>query len=137
MKIVPKGFRRDEDLRMKLLRKSVSLRNLKNRVIRVDSNLEATELISVLKRKQGLTNIRIFSNQNTIPKPAVTPETPVKRPTFAKPNGVQEKRFDSKTIAANFARKFGIERMKIQPQKKRNSQGIQKNQVGNGNPICI
>lgn len=140
MKIVPKGFRREEDLRMKLLRKSVSLRSFKNRVIKVDSSQEAIELITVLKRKQGLTKVSVStstgtstSNQSNIPKPATAPETPVKRQTFDRPNVDKDQRSYCKTIAANFIRKFGIERMKIQPQKA--SQGIQKKQIGN--PIYI
>lgn len=133
MKIVPKGFRRDEDLRMKLLRKSVSLRSCKNRVIKVESNQEAIELITVLKRKQGLTKVRVSSNQTHIPKPATTPETPVKRPASDKPNGVQDQRSYCRMIADNFIRKLGIERKKIQPQK--DPQGIKKKKIGN--PIYI
>lgn len=107
MKINTKPARRQECLRIKVLRKTVSLRDFKRKPIVIE--------LTTAEGKRQLEAALIRSRQ--IEKSIETPKSPRKK-VEENENRTTMSLFNFKTITANFVRKFGIERKVIEPVKK-------------------
>ena len=110
MKVKPANARRQECLRIKVLRKTVSLKHFKRKPIVIDVTTE-----------EGHQQLETFFERNRQVNEAfrkkIEPKTPVKK-NQENENRVTLNLFNFNTISANFSRKFGIERKIITPKKK-------------------
>lgn len=107
MKVKPATARRQECLRIKVLRKTVSLKDFKRKpvVIELSSNEGKRRLKAALtRRRQDEKAIEV-------------PKSPVKK-VEEHESRISLSLFNFQTITANFVRKFGIERKIIEPTKK-------------------
>lgn len=121
MKVKSKSSNRRESLLVKVLRKTVSEQYFQQRrnIINLSSSDEAKKLIAELTKES-----KNESEQNV-------PKTPVKS-NGRKDESKSSRAFNCKMIAANFARKFGIERKLIEPanMKKENPTGMKSGKGG-------
>lgn len=110
MKVKPTNPRRQECLRIKVLRKTVSLKNFKRKPIVIELTTEEghQQLEKFLEKTRQV---------NEALRKKVVPKTPVKK-NQENENRMTLNLFNFNTITANFSRKFGIERKIITPTKK-------------------
>lgn len=124
MKFKPTTARRQECLRIRVLRKTVTLKDLKRKPIVIELNTETGQekFKTVLEKSRQV---------NECFRKKIEAKTPVKR-NQDNENRVTLDLFNYNIIAANFSRKFGIERKIITPKKKEqsNSNGMRKGKGG-------
>lgn len=126
MKVQKPKFRRSESLRIKVLRKTVNINELKRNQMKINLKTrldEAKKLIDALTRNKNCES----QLEENIDK---TPKTPRKKNVKETEENQQiHQSFNYKMIATSFMKKFGIERKVIEPITK-NSTGLKSGKNG-------
>lgn len=121
LKSRPRGFRRSEDLRIKVLKKTVSLKSFEaNRQFNTNSKFEdPMEIIRVLKSKQ-----QRRTSKTVVPKSTVIASQDT--------SALSQKLLYCKAVATKIMKRFRIESMRIVPKsdKKEMSTGIKSGRRG-------
>lgn len=117
-KIKQKYFKREENLRIQVLKKTVNLKNaqIKRQVYKISSGEDPQELIKVLTRKQRLPRTSIVQKISN----SATKES----------SSYRRKLYLCRTVATTFIRKILIERKKIEPIEKKLPTGIKNGKIG-------
>jgi hypothetical protein len=107
MKVKPSTQRRQECLRIKVLRKTVNIKDFKRKpiVIEVNTSEGKDKLKMFLERSRQV---------NEAFRKKIEPKTPMKR-NQENENRITLDLFNFNMISANFSRKFGLERKIITP----------------------